>query len=91
MYLHELGVIPSDYKHNPSLNEFFKIGGTSVNATSRLDKNAAKYIAIVEAKDYPIYGVQFHPEYAIFEWEFNSNRSKESYEINSHFSKFFVD
>jgi len=33
LYLHELGVLASDYESNKQLKDFFRIGATSKNST----------------------------------------------------------
>lgn len=53
---HMLGISPSKMKNNPVLNDFYKIVGTSE------DRNGKKFVAIIEARHYPFYGVQWHPE-----------------------------
>jgi anthranilate/para-aminobenzoate synthase component II len=66
-YYHELGVTKADYTYNQFLNRTFSIIATSVNATTVENEKAFEYIAIIEGKTLPFYGVQFHPEYAVFE------------------------
>ncbi|KAL4437890.1 hypothetical protein ABPG74_001061 [Tetrahymena malaccensis] len=90
LYLHELGITQQDYEYNPKLKEFFQILGVSANSTNIDAKDAFQYLAIVEAKNYPIAGVQFHPEYTIFQWGFNSNLEQKSLDIASYFSHYFI-
>ncbi|CAD8126009.1 unnamed protein product [Paramecium sonneborni] len=62
-YSHNWGVVQQTYEKAYSLGAFFKI-----TAFSR-DGIDLKYIAICEARDFPIYGYQFHPEKHQFEWK----------------------
>jgi gamma-glutamyl hydrolase len=61
LFSHQHGVAPSTY-FNSSLSQFYK-----VLATGR-DLNYTEYIALIEARDYPIYGNQYHPENNVYEW-----------------------
>jgi gamma-glutamyl hydrolase len=53
---HEYGISPKDFHQHPSLHTFYDILATAK------DEDGKEYVAIVEAKQYPIYGVQHHPE-----------------------------
>jgi gamma-glutamyl hydrolase len=53
---HEYGISPLDFMMNSNLRRFFNILGTSVDDTGK------EYVAAIEGKYYPIYGVQWHPE-----------------------------
>jgi gamma-glutamyl hydrolase len=53
---HEYGISPNDFMANDHLRRFFNILATSVS------DNGKEYVAAMEAKYYPIYGVQWHPE-----------------------------
>jgi len=54
--IHALGISPKKFVNNKNLNDFFNIIGTSK------DLNNKEFIAIIEGKKYPFYGVQWHPE-----------------------------
>ncbi|XP_013190528.2 gamma-glutamyl hydrolase A isoform X2 [Amyelois transitella] len=54
------------------------------------DDRGIKFIASVEHKRYPFYGVQFHPEKVPFEWSKNYPRSYKALKANRHFMDFFV-
>jgi len=60
---HVDGVMPDAYESNANLQEFFNI--LSVNTDPM---NGKKFISSVEAKKYPIFAVQWHPEKNNFEW-----------------------
>ena len=49
---HDYGISVDDMKRHP----FYRVVATS------LDELGKEYVAIIESKNYPIYGVQFHPE-----------------------------
>ncbi|KAL0482619.1 gamma-glutamyl hydrolase [Acrasis kona] len=87
MNFHHLGVSRETYKKYPAADAFFRILSTNK------DRQGKEFISIVEAKNYPIYGVQFHPEWPLFEWDSSSdvNHSQESIRANSYFSSFFVN
>jgi gamma-glutamyl hydrolase len=53
---HEFGISISDFMNNHNLRSFYNIIATSVADNDR------EYVAAIEAKYYPIYGVQWHPE-----------------------------
>jgi gamma-glutamyl hydrolase len=53
---HEYGISPNDFLKNVNLRYFYNILATSV------DNNGNEYVAAIEGKMYPVYGVQWHPE-----------------------------
>jgi gamma-glutamyl hydrolase len=61
-YNHRYGFNMSLLADNEILNEFFTI--TAKGA----DDNGKEFIAGLEAKEYPIYTVQYHPERVLSEW-----------------------
>jgi len=74
-----------DFFENPRLDEEFKILAGS------LDKNEAlPFIAAMEGRKYPFYGVQFHPELRQYE---QSKRAPELkyVKLAQKFANFFVD
>ena len=34
-----------------------------------------EFVSTVEAKDYPVYAVQYHPEKNLYEWKVKADRS----------------
>jgi gamma-glutamyl hydrolase len=66
---HEHGITPERFQTFPALNDFFTITSTSTT------KNGTVFVGSVEAKNYPIYGVQFHPEKIPYVWWDNINVS----------------
>lgn len=53
---HDYGISVEDLKSNPTLRKFFRVTATA------LDETGKEYVAAIEAKRYPIYAFQFHPE-----------------------------
>mmetsp|Transcript_103749 Transcript_103749/g.260192 ORF Transcript_103749/g.260192 Transcript_103749/m.260192 type:complete len:286 (-) Transcript_103749:142-999(-) len=53
---HEDGIDPLRFESNPELAALFDVVATSA------DRSGQRYVAAVQGKDVPIYGVQFHPE-----------------------------
>jgi len=53
---HDYGISPTDFLANAHLRRFYRILATS------LDHQGREYVAAIEGKYYPIYGVQGHPE-----------------------------
>ena len=53
---HDYGISPTDFMENEHLRRFYNILATSVA------DNGKEYVAAIEAKYYPVYGVQWHPE-----------------------------
>lgn len=53
---HEYGISPQDFMDNLHLSRFYDILATAV------DEHGKEYVDAIEAKYYPIYGVQWHPE-----------------------------
>ncbi|EWM22091.1 gamma-glutamyl hydrolase [Nannochloropsis gaditana] len=60
---HHKGVAPAHLAATPALSEAFTVISTD------LDRSGTPFVSTLEGKDgRPWYGVQFHPEKAIFEW-----------------------
>tara|TARA_Y100000389_G_scaffold205058_1_gene262564 strand:+ start:11007 stop:12026 length:1020 start_codon:yes stop_codon:yes gene_type:complete len=53
---HKLGITPEKFERNKKVNSFYNIVGTST------DRKGREFVAIIEAKHYPFWGVQWHPE-----------------------------
>ena len=53
---HFMGISPSKFKRIKLINDFYKIVGTSK------DRKGKEFIAILEARNYPFFAVQWHPE-----------------------------
>jgi gamma-glutamyl hydrolase len=53
---HEYGISPADFMKNDHLRRFYSVLATSI------DDKGKEYVAAIEGKGHPIYGVQWHPE-----------------------------
>lgn len=53
---HKLGLSKQKFLRNKNISNFYNIVGTSK------DRKKREFVAIIEAKHYPFYGVQWHPE-----------------------------
>eukprot|EP00357_Protocruzia_adherens_P034465 CAMPEP_0115032382 /NCGR_PEP_ID=MMETSP0216-20121206/39126_1 /TAXON_ID=223996 /ORGANISM="Protocruzia adherens, Strain Boccale" /LENGTH=330 /DNA_ID=CAMNT_0002410273 /DNA_START=21 /DNA_END=1013 /DNA_ORIENTATION=- len=60
---HERCVTIDHYNNTKELNEFFRLTSTAVGVKGNV------YVNSWEAKDYPIFGQQYHPEKNIYEWQ----------------------
>jgi gamma-glutamyl hydrolase len=74
------------------LNEFFNILSTNKD---RMDHNLT-FISTMEAKKYPIYGVQWHPEKNQFEFVLNAKHQNTPHHYNAiiisqYMANFFVN
>ena len=84
-YHHTWGYLKEDTDESSIFN-------TNINALGyNIDDDGKEILAIFEHKEYPFIGWQFHPEKAQFEHNetFIIDKTEESLEINSRFSKLF--
>lgn len=76
---HSDGMTPTHFNNHKLLSERMEIIATGTAP------NGKEFIAIVQDKKYPFYGVQFHPEKNTFEKKFNAyknlDRSQETIEV----------
>ncbi|KAI5078471.1 hypothetical protein GOP47_0006142 [Adiantum capillus-veneris] len=63
---HQFGISPENFTTNEALSSFFRV------LTTSLDKNHKVYVSTVEGRNYPVTGVQWHPEKNAFEWGLSS-------------------
>merc|ERR1712007_208983 len=89
---HHDGVTLDAFHENKKLSEFF-----SLVSTSRLG-NGDVFVSTMEAKNYPIVGIQWHPEKANFEWRKGAkrgydiiNHSFEAVAVSQHVANVFVN
>jgi gamma-glutamyl hydrolase len=85
MNYHHLGVHPNMYDKYPELKEQLNVLATGT------DRNKKPFIALIEGKNLPIYGAQFHPERPQYEWGVSAcPHSEEAIRANMIFANFFV-
>jgi len=82
---HEFGITPKHFNNVPGLVNFFDALSTNE------DMKGTPFISTIEAKKYPIYGTQWHPEIAVFEWVLKSEHSADSIEVNTWMGRFFIN
>lgn len=93
MNSHENGITTKHFAQSRKVSSFYKALATNV------DRNGVEFISAFEAYNYPIYGVQFHPEKSMFEFgEKDSgtpheviNHSFEAISASQYFANFFVN
>jgi len=57
---HMMGLSPASFNKNPKLQSFFRI------VSYNYDRQGKAFVSTIEAKKYPFYGVQWHPESIAF-------------------------
>jgi len=86
-YNHRFGFNMSLLEEDEKLNEFFIITAKGT------DDNGKEFIAAMEAKEYPVYTVQYHPERVLSESKNKSvfSHPEEAIEAILHQGKIFID
>ncbi|OMJ89508.1 hypothetical protein SteCoe_8304 [Stentor coeruleus] len=82
---HTHGISPSTYQQFPNLSEMYNI------LSIMHDKSGSPFVGMIEARNYPIWGTQFHPEKNLYEW--NQNSIPHFYNavvMSTYMSNFFV-
>jgi len=62
--------------------------------STNIDQEGLEFISTLEAKDYPFYATQFHPEKNSYEWAPKYPyipHSREAVSVSQYFAEFFVD
>jgi len=62
--------------------------------STNIDQEGLEFISAIEARDYPFYGSQFHPEKIAYEWAPKLPgipHSREAVNVAQYFAEFFVD
>jgi|TARA_B110000483_G_scaffold243221_1_gene331944 gamma-glutamyl hydrolase len=76
----------SDYSYMKKWKKYWDIV-----ATSKTNDNKNEFVSMFEFKKYPFYGIQFHPEKILFEWELDTiGRGKIFRQISNKLSHFFI-
>jgi len=66
---HDHGLLVSEYQSNKSLNSFFDMLSFNEAPAGQV------FVSTMEARHYPFYGTQWHPEKNNFEWSQNADYS----------------
>jgi gamma-glutamyl hydrolase len=66
---HDHGLLVSEYRSNPALRSFFEMLSFNEAPAGQV------FVSTMEARDYPFYGTQWHPEKNNFEWSQNADYS----------------
>jgi len=66
---HDHGLLVREYATNPQLNRFFDMLSYNEAPAGQF------FVSTMEARDYPFYGTQWHPEKNNFEWSQNEDYS----------------
>jgi len=84
---HHDGIEPRAYQQFPKLAEFYDVLSTNV------DKKGKTFLSTIEAKKWPIYGIQWHAERVQFQFESHHliNHSPESIFVVQSVSNFFIN
>ncbi|KAK3580712.1 hypothetical protein CHS0354_005716 [Potamilus streckersoni] len=83
---HQYGMSPETFNGNPALSKFYTVLSTN------MDRNGKVFISTMEAKKYPIFGVQWHPEKNLFNWnpKYDINHDAHAVRVSQYFASFFV-
>lgn len=66
---HDHGLLVSEYRSNPALHAFFEMLSFNEAPAGQV------FVSTMEAREYPFYGTQWHPEKNNFEWSQNADYS----------------
>ncbi|XP_063062669.1 gamma-glutamyl hydrolase-like [Engraulis encrasicolus] len=83
---HKWSISTENFTKSEELRTFYKILSTNV------DDGNIEFISTMEAYDYPIYGVQWHPEKNAFEWSRDYYpHTPSAIKMTFHMAHFFVN
>ncbi|XP_029366375.1 gamma-glutamyl hydrolase [Echeneis naucrates] len=84
---HHYGLTVETFQENEKLQDFFTVLSTNVA------ENRARFVSTIEAKIYPFYGVQWHPEVNRFQWrrKLNFPHSFHAVQLSTLLADFFVN
>jgi gamma-glutamyl hydrolase len=85
--LHVSGVKPEDFTANTALVNFYNV------LSNNHDRANLAFVSTMEAKDFPIYATQWHPERPQFDWEDDENidHSLDAVRAMQYVANFFVN
>jgi len=84
---HHFSIDVKDFVTNPMTNRFFKILSTNISPSGN------EVVSSVEAFEFPIFGIQWHPEKIPYEFseDVHCNHDPDNVEISFYMAAFFVD
>jgi gamma-glutamyl hydrolase len=82
---HQYSILTSDFESS-TLSTFYQ------KLSTNKDRKGTEFISSIEAKDYPIYGVQWHPEKNNFNWNpnYTINHNANAVRVGQYMANFFV-
>ena len=85
-HFHKYGMPAKLFRENKKLKDFFNV------ITTNSDRNGVEFVSTLEAKKYPFYSTQWHPEKYAFEWCTNKDipHSSQAIQLSQYLSNFFV-
>ncbi len=85
-HYHNLALPLKLFRENEKLGHFYRV------ITTNVDRNGVEFVSTMEAKKYPFYSVQWHPEKVSFEWCSIKPipHCAASIELSQYISNFFV-
>ncbi|RZC74194.1 hypothetical protein C5167_049676 [Papaver somniferum] len=85
MQNHQYGVSPERFHENSALCSFFRV------VTTCTDEDDQEYVSTVQARDYPVTAVQWHPEKNAFEWGYSTiPHSEDAIQVTQHVANYFI-
>lgn len=82
---HEDGLPLANFRENKRMTDFWKVAATTTSP------GGDTFVSAMEARDYPFFAVQFHPEKNLYEWRIAACRTDEGAEISQVLSNKFVE
>ncbi|XP_012934720.1 gamma-glutamyl hydrolase [Aplysia californica] len=84
---HKFSLLVEDFKKSSLLSGFYQILSTSTGPDQQ------EFISTFEAKAFPFYGTQYHPEKSIFKWQTNIAVNHGFYSVlaSQYMADFFVN
>ena len=82
---HHFAITKEYFLNSQPLRKFWNVESYTTTSFSE------DFLSTFKAKDYPFFGVQFHPEKNLFEWKVYADRSESGAEIVQIISNKFVE